>query len=222
MEYRSDRGRSLNILAELQRALHEETDRALARAFAEAEARAGKPYACHAGCSACCHQLVLCTAAEAMLIADQLRATLSGPELEATRGKLAEQSNAAAGLGFFEHARRKIPCAFLDRTGLCSIYPVRPMACRALKSFSVAACEQAPESPADLGRSRIPGCGPGLRTAQSLGVLHYRMLAEQAHLEPGDFTLVLSRAVELALAAESKELPAFGSSRCPAQDAHLR
>jgi Fe-S-cluster containining protein len=210
----------LKPLAELQRALHEETDRALAHTFAEAEARAGKAYACRAGCNACCHQLVLCTAAEALLIADHLRATRNGPELQVWRRKLEDQSDAAAGLGFFGYSRKRIACAFLDATGACTIYPIRPMACRALKSFSAAACEHVPESPHDLSSSRIPGCGPGLRTAQAVGARQYRMLADQGGLDQRDFTLVLSRAVGLALAAsESGGLPSFAAARCKKHEA---
>jgi Fe-S-cluster containining protein len=210
----------LNRLADLQRALHEETDRALALAFTQAETQAGRPYACRAGCSACCHQLVLCTAAEAVLIADHLRSALSPPEVEAMARKLEVQSNAAAGLGCFEYSRRRIPCGFLDSTGACSIYRVRPMACRALKSFSAAACERLPEAPSDLGSSRIPGCGPGLRAARSLGVNHFKLLAERACLDRRDFTLVLPRAVGLTLAAGSPgELPEFGPARCEEQGA---
>lgn len=214
---RTSRGRQhLKSLTDLQRALHGETDRALAAAFAEAEARAGKPYACRAGCSACCHQIVLCTAPEAVLIADHLRATLTDAQLETAASKLEAQSEAGAGLGFLEYSRARIPCAFLDAKGACSIYEVRPMACRALKSFSVTACERVPESLSDLGSHLIPGSGPGLRTAKALGVQHYRTLAEDAKIEPQDFTLMLPRAVAIALAAgEVKLVPAFGPARVP-------
>jgi Fe-S-cluster containining protein len=191
----------LKSLIALQRLLHADTDRALAMAFSAAEARAGQPYACRAGCSACCHQLVLCTAPEALLIADHLRATLTASTLEATLARLGTQATAATGLSFLGYSQAQIACAFLDGAGACSIYAVRPMACRALKSFSAAACERWPESASDLGSHRIPGSGPGLRIAKTIGVQHYRTLVAEDTIDPRDFTLILPRAVAIALAA---------------------
>jgi len=47
-------------------------------------------------------------------------------------------------------------------------------------------------------------------------VQHYRTLAEDAKIEPQDFTLMLPRAVAIALAAGEVELvPAFGPARVP-------
>jgi Fe-S-cluster containining protein len=204
----------LQPLASLQRLLHAEADGALEAAFAAAEARAGRPYACRAGCSACCHQLVLCTAPEALLIAHALRATLTAGALAATLARLGAQAAAAAGLDSLGYSRARIPCAFLDAGGACSIYAVRPLACRALKSFSVSSCERVPASPADLGAHRIPGSGPGLRIAKAVGVQHYRKLAQAGAFGPRDFTLVLPRAAAIAVAAgEDDALPDFGPAR---------
>ena len=204
----------MSSIITLQRLLHADTDHALEAAFAEAEARAGKPYACRAGCSACCHQLVLCTAPEALLIAHQLRSTVTASALEATLARLDAQATAAAGLSFLGYSQARIPCAFLGGAGSCTIYALRPMACRALKSFSALACACRPESPSDLGSHRIPGSGPGLRTAKAIGVDHYRKLAEDGTVDPRDFTLMLSRAVAIALAAGRDDaLPDFGPAR---------
>jgi hypothetical protein len=194
-------GHAAPSLISLQRRLHAAADRALAAAFAAAETRAGKPYACRAGCSPCCHQLVLCTAPEAWLIAHELRATLSASARAAVSARLDAQAKAAAGLSALGYSQARIPCAFLDAAGACSIYAVRPMACRALKSLSVSACERPPQSAADLGAHCIPGSGPGLRIAKSVGVQHFRRLAEEGTVERRDFTLILPHAAGIALAA---------------------
>jgi Fe-S-cluster containining protein len=207
----------MNPLVDLQLLLHAETDRLLEPVFAQAEAQAGRPYACRAGCSACCHQVVLCTAPEAMLIGHHLHATRSEGALAAMVASLEAQSTAAAGLTFLGYSQARIPCAFLDENGACSIYEVRPMACRALKSFSALACERSPESWSDLGSHRIPGSGPGLRAAKMVGVEHYRTLARDHAIDPQDFTLSLFRAVAIAVAAEREHIqPDFGPARLAA------
>ena len=203
----------MKSLVHRQGLLHAETDDVLEAAFVEAEARAGMGYACRAGCSACCHQLVLCTAPEALLIAHQLRRTLTASALAVALARLDTQVAAAAGLGFLGYSQARIPCAFLDGAGACSIYAVRPMACRALKSFSPEACARRPESPLDLGAHRIPGSGPGLRIAKAIGVEHYRKLAAAGAIDPRDFTLVLPRAAAIAITVGDGAPPDFGPAR---------
>lgn len=205
-------------LIRFQREVHGETDAALERTFSEAEARAGKCYACRAGCSACCHQVVLCTAAEALLIGAHLRATRGAPELAATEARLAAQVAAAAGKSYLEYARARIPCAFLDEAGRCTIYEVRPLACRAVKSFDVRACEREIKSEADLASHHIPGIGPGLRTAKAVGVGAARELATHLRIDMTDLSLFLPAAVSVALDEKAAKRflagePAFTGAR---------
>lgn len=209
---------ALDALRSRQQHVHEETDRDLDAAFADAERRAGKPYACRSGCSACCRQLVLCTAPEALLIAHRLRSTLGGNALAATRARLEAQSTAATGLDVLGYARARISCAFLDAQGACTVYPVRPLGCRALKSFSAAACDRTPESAADLGVHAIPGSGPGYRVARHTGARHCAPLAAEAAIDPADFSLRLPRAVAIALAADDDVLPDFTPARVAVDD----
>jgi Fe-S-cluster containining protein len=152
-----------------------------------------------------------------MLIGHHLHATLNEGALAAMVARLEAQSSAAAGLTFLGYSQARIPCAFLDQNGTCSVYAVRPMACRALKSFSAAACERSPESWSDLGSHSIPGSGPGLRAAKIVGVEHYRILAREHAIDPQDFTLSLSRAVAIAVAAKGEHIqPDFGPARLAA------
>lgn len=91
---------------------------------------------CKAGCSGCCYLMVLVSLPEAIAIAEyfledhqrrqmipllmrsfleQVQQTPSGPVAEVRENYFA----------------KKVPCTFLDtETKLCTIYPVRPAACR--------------------------------------------------------------------------------------------
>lgn len=112
----------------------------------EAYAAEGLEPTCRAGCSACCHQLVMTTMAEARataeLIHDLPEAELRRLELslegwlsatsdlrrrlqEAADDELEPVVEAIAS----DYWRKRIPCPFL-REGLCAVYEVRPLACR--------------------------------------------------------------------------------------------
>ncbi|MCV3211465.1 YkgJ family cysteine cluster protein [Mesorhizobium sp. YC-39] len=96
--------------------------------------------ACRAGCSACCHQMVLCSPFEIFILAQLLLSTRSNVDLEGIEHRLSEISR----LPLNPHARygRHATCPLLvnDR---CSVYDRRPAVCRALYSNSKASCEQA-------------------------------------------------------------------------------
>jgi Fe-S-cluster containining protein len=104
------------------------------------------PFVCRAGCSTCCTQSVTMTTAEGGLIRDYLRREgRVVPELPETAGRSrpACTTNGLAACCLEEmEAPPEIdepwiyePCLFLadDR---CTIYPVRPFACRSFASLS--------------------------------------------------------------------------------------
>ena len=97
----------------------------------EAEAQpTGPPVACTAGCSHCCHQAVSARPFEVVLA----HASVTNWEaVHASAARVLEQDNLTRQL-------RRIPCAFL-RESRCSLYAVRPGACRAEHSFDPKACE---------------------------------------------------------------------------------
>jgi Fe-S-cluster containining protein len=139
---------SLNVLSTAALLWEESERRIEGRVAALAE---GKSVSCHAGCFACCHQLVVVSPLEAHAIAGYLD---EHPELqEAAQHRLEEWEaqvsetpalkealeafSAADGYlsgeagGALEEAywQAHLPCPFLAE-GLCSIYPARPFACR--------------------------------------------------------------------------------------------
>jgi uncharacterized protein len=100
-----------------------------------------KKYAsCRKGCNACCNVYVDTTPLEGKVIVDFINRNFS----EEARRNLAEKTiNNAKNTIKQEytlvnpslkdnHIYNKMPCAFLDDNGLCSIYDVRPLACRKL------------------------------------------------------------------------------------------
>jgi Fe-S-cluster containining protein len=125
----------------------EEIDDALSIAFERCEDTTNKlcedqpELACHKGCATCCTLRVLATAPEIFLIAKTIKAD---PELAKV---LPERIFASDKLtrNLDEPGRVKLRnrCPFILSAGSCSIYPVRPLACRGHASYSVKDCVDA-------------------------------------------------------------------------------
>lgn len=110
---------------------------------------AGKPLACCAGCSLCCWLRVDVYAHEVFLIVHHLQTDADPAELARIQLNLAAHAEALLPLTPFEHATRNIPCPLLE-DGRCSVYSVRPAACRRQHSTDLAACQHTFDHPTDL------------------------------------------------------------------------
>ncbi len=81
------------------------------------------------------------------MIAAHVRQHWSAQEVEELRGRLEHQCELKARHpsdgDLWGYSQAKVPCAFLGPTGLCRIYEVRPMACRAHHSLDAGRCEAA-------------------------------------------------------------------------------
>jgi uncharacterized protein len=130
--------------------LHTGVDRATASAAAR-----GVPIACREGCSHCCHAPVMATEAEVLRIVEHVAD--QGPDaVERVRAALAARaSSLPASQGAHPQAAAtawsdRPPCVLLvDQR--CSVYDVRPAACRKAHSLDRAACAaSAPRIPQDL------------------------------------------------------------------------
>lgn len=112
--------------------------------FADLLARdlaADEPVACRAGCSWCCTTTHVATSApEILRIADALRRQMAPTELARLIERLNRRANRIAEMPEERRPRARIPCALLiDHR--CSIYDVRPLACKGWTSSSAQACE---------------------------------------------------------------------------------
>jgi Fe-S-cluster containining protein len=95
-----------------------------------------KPVACQAGCSLCCHNWISVTIPEALLISEDLWSRTDAPSPE----KIARAAGAGMNLDRDQRLQRRLACPLLV-DHLCSIYAVRPLACRSFFSLSLAACQ---------------------------------------------------------------------------------
>lgn len=127
--------------------LHNEVDDLL-EAFLKRSADEGTACECKQGCSWCCFQTVFAVTHELLYISAYVQMNMSLEKrqhiLERARENVAQTLNKS----LKEQARLKIPCPFLE-SGSCSIYQVRPMACRIYLSSSVRACKREYDEPSN-------------------------------------------------------------------------
>ena len=118
-------------------------------ALGDADAASGNcRTACSKGCSYCCHMRAVVTAPEVLRIAAFIEETFSVEEREALARRVAATDEQARGMSDEAWGAARVPCPLLVANE-CSVYPVRPLDCRAYNSRSVAACRDAFESYAD-------------------------------------------------------------------------
>ncbi len=131
-------------------------DAALAvMAMADAAADAFKAHfpnppvlACRAGCDACCHLHVMVPPGVAEAMARHLVTHRPPFELAALKAELQKATDAAQDVP--DPSKLHYRCPLLGIDGLCTVYEVRPLTCRAFTSKSAAACRSLvfdPQSP---------------------------------------------------------------------------
>jgi len=96
--------------------------------------------ACRAGCDHCCYQPVGLTPPEALAIHAHLQQTLASEALAAVAERLAQRARETRGLSSAQRFSPDQPCPFLS-SGQCSIYEVRPLACRGMNSLDAEECQ---------------------------------------------------------------------------------
>jgi Fe-S-cluster containining protein len=98
------------------------------------------PIACFKGCAFCCHVSVTATAPEIFLVASVLREQYKN-NLDTILARVRAADERTRGMTSIERAKQKIPCVLLQ-DNMCSVYAVRPGACRGFTSTSAEACER--------------------------------------------------------------------------------
>ncbi len=111
--------------------------------YFESENHLPHPIACREGCSFCCFNQVEVTPLEALRIGHYVGQNFSTEEKDALMAKVTRSLRLKAGKSQKQLARlrHQFPCPLL-MGGRCSIYPVRPLVCRAMHTFEAGACEQ--------------------------------------------------------------------------------
>ncbi|WP_449221191.1 YkgJ family cysteine cluster protein [Tistrella mobilis] len=157
---RSLSGRYEAIFRSFRMALARELDQAetmaeaALRAMAMAEAaaatfRAAFPsqpaLACTGGCAACCHLFVAVPPGVAEAMAAHILATRPQEARAQLVAELDEAARAAAAMA--DPARLRRRCPLLGADDRCTVYDVRPPACRAFTSTSAARCRQLLDDP---------------------------------------------------------------------------
>lgn len=104
-------------------AIHEAVD--MAREKFDRQTPLSKQVACKRGCAACCYIRVGATRDEAALIAEHVQAGKASVD----RKRLAEQAEAEK-QDTTAYLDSKRPCVFLGADQACTIYGIRPGACR--------------------------------------------------------------------------------------------
>jgi len=114
-------------------------DHALARFDSESDLP--RPLACRTGCDHCCFNQVELTPPEALAIGHFVERHFSREERERLLAHLSRSLAAKAGKGKREIARirRELPCPLLQAQK-CSVYPARPLVCRAMHSLDAGQC----------------------------------------------------------------------------------
>ena len=98
---------------------------------------------CRPGCADCCIVNVAVLNPEAEAIAGFLVESRTAAELEDLDAALQQLYIDTRWLDDEERIMVRRKCAFLDQQGTCSIYPVRPLLCRAVTSTDAASCREA-------------------------------------------------------------------------------
>ena len=121
-------------------------------------AGAGATVACKAGCDHCCHQVVGITAPEALAIVDHVRHAWSLAEVSALAARVADAYQRSRGLSSAQRFSPEHPCPLLN-AGKCSVYEVRPLACRGVNSLSESDCATRLREPAARAAFLASGSG---------------------------------------------------------------
>jgi Fe-S-cluster containining protein len=132
---------------ELARNAHDLTDRSI-RQVHEA-CHDGHRVACRSGCTYCCMFPVAASATEVLAIASFVRVRFDEDRQAALDARVVANIAATEGMDMAQRDRVRLDCPFLEK-GQCSVYEVRPIACRGYSSYSVEACREDFEHPGDV------------------------------------------------------------------------
>lgn len=146
-------GESLKILSgpptalstiELARSINELTDRSIGQVHVAC--RDGHRVACRSGCTYCCMVPVAASAPEVLAIATFVRERFDEARQAAFNRRVEANISATEGMDMSQRDRVRLDCPFLE-ADKCTVYEVRPIACRGYSSYDVEDCREDYEHP---------------------------------------------------------------------------
>ena len=111
--------------------------------------------ACRAGCSLCCHVKVDVAPLEVFAIVDFIKNTFSSERIEEVKQRASENKKRVAGMSSLQQVTTLMPCPLL-KDAMCSVYSVRPVACRQYLSTDFSRCEYSFNHPKELNAPMAP------------------------------------------------------------------
>ncbi|WP_422923788.1 YkgJ family cysteine cluster protein [Singulisphaera sp. PoT] len=129
---------------ELARGIHELTDRSIRQVHSACHD--GHRVACRRGCTYCCMFPVAASAPEVLAVAAYVRERFDEGRREELDRRIEANIAATEGMSMSRRDRVRMDCPFLEG-GACSVYEVRPIACRGYSSYSVDDCREDFEHP---------------------------------------------------------------------------
>ncbi len=146
-------GESLTILSgpptalvtiDLARSINELTDRSIGQVHEACQD--GHRVACRSGCTYCCMVPVAASAPEVLAIATFVRERFDEARRAALDRRVEANIAATEGMDMSQRDRVRSDCPLLE-AGTCTVYEVRPIACRGYSSYSVEDCREDYEHP---------------------------------------------------------------------------
>lgn len=155
----------------------------------------GGTLACRAGCDFCCHLRIMATPAEVFALFDYQFRHLSPLALQRFEQRVIETDRRLRRLKGHRVLTTKLPCPALEH-GRCSVYPARPLGCRAHHSLSRTTCQAAFNKPDDL--TLEPPQHAALAEAYARGLTGFQDACEEAELDSRHYELASALAEAFA------------------------
>lgn len=154
--------------------------------------QSASPLACHEGCHWCCNMKVTASAPEVLLIAHHLETTTPASELARIKGRVRELALDPRIFSSDDKPKARIPCALLSPAGACTIYAVRPLACRGWNALDADACRRSLDDESELGDMNV-------QLARDCAVVSVGLLEGLQGSGLGDELLELTAGLDIAL-----------------------
>lgn len=132
------RSRNLSRINASIKQLQEESEDLVNNQFDKSEVKID----CKVNCTFCCHNQVSITSIEIILIVEYIKNNFSSEETTQLKDRINQLDKLTGNMNAFQRKKAKQPCALLV-DNKCSVYPVRPLACKGWNSLNVQDCETA-------------------------------------------------------------------------------